>query len=170
MKKIYSSSFVKLYSEDFKYKKKFYKNFHKIILNNAAVVILKNKNKVLLIFEYRRGVKKILPGLPGGHIKKNEKPIKAAKRELFEELNLKGKNWKLLFSYVNSTTYNCGYEYVFTADLNSDLKFLDKSNEIENFKWVTKRELKKIVTSQSNLSSGFIASTLFYLNSSFYKD
>lgn len=169
MKKIYSSPFVKLYSEDFKYKNKFYKNFHKIILNNAAVVILTNKNKVLLTFEYRRGVKKTLPGLPGGHIKKNEKPLKAVKRELLEEFNIKGKNWKLLFSYVNSATYNCGFEYIFTADLNSDLKFLKKSYEIENFKWVTKKELKKIITSQKNLPCGFVASILFYLNSNLYK-
>ena len=49
------------------------------------MVILENKKgEVLLIKEYRRQNKKIF-GFPGGHLEKGEKPIKAAKRELFEE-------------------------------------------------------------------------------------
>ena len=48
MKKIYSNPFVKVFSEDFKYKNKIYKNFHRVIFKNAAVVILEHKNKILI--------------------------------------------------------------------------------------------------------------------------
>ena len=85
MKKIYSNPFVKVFSEDFKYKNKIYKNFHRVIFKNAAVVILEHKNKILITHEYRRGVDKVIFGFPGGHIKRNEKPIIAAKENCLKK-------------------------------------------------------------------------------------
>ena len=67
--------YIKVYKENFsnRYLKK--KNFHKIILQDSAMVILKNKkNEILFLNEYRRGIKKKSLGFPGGHIEKNEKP------------------------------------------------------------------------------------------------
>lgn len=51
--------FIKVYKENFKNKFLSRKNFHKILLQNAAIVILKDKkNKILFLNEYRRGIKK----------------------------------------------------------------------------------------------------------------
>ena len=53
--------FITVYREDFKNKQQSRKNFHKIKLQNAAMVILKNeKNQILFLNEYRRGIKKNL--------------------------------------------------------------------------------------------------------------
>ncbi len=163
MKKIYSSHYVKLYKENFVYKKKKFNNFHRVIFNNAAMVILEYKNKILITEQYRRGLKKVTFGFPGGHIKKNEKPINSAKRELLEETGLRGESWKFLFSYINSGTYNCGYEYIYKAKLANKVSDIKLSNELESCHWISKKKLIKKIKAERFLPSGIIAASLYYI-------
>tara|TARA_Y200000002_G_scaffold374301_1_gene374816 strand:- start:809 stop:1315 length:507 start_codon:yes stop_codon:yes gene_type:complete len=164
MKLIYNSKFVKLYKENFNLNGKKIKNYHKVIFNNAAMVILENnKGEVLLIKEYRRALKKKIFGFPGGHLEKGEKPLKAAKRELYEETGYKGKMWRHLFSYINSGTYNCGYEHIFIAKLNNNKNCYQNKPEHTKVYWVSKKKLEKIFTNKENLPAGLIASTFYYL-------
>jgi len=165
MKLIYNNQYVKLYTEDFILNNKKIKNYHKIIFKNASMVILENKKgQVLLIKEYRRALKKKIYGFPGGHIEKGEKPISAAKRELFEETGYVAKSWKKLFSYINSGTYNCGKEFIFTARVKNDTKKKIKNREGNKIYWISKKNLKKKFMTNSLLPAGLIASTLYYLN------
>ncbi len=139
------------------------KNFHKIILQNAAMVILENKqNKVLFLNEYRRGIKKKSLGFPGGHIDKNEKPLKAVKRELYEETGLVASNWKKLFNYVRSGTYYCGEDFVFKAKLKRNLRF--KSKEKIEKKWLSKKQIINYLKKKKFKTAGVIATVLFYLH------
>ena len=155
--------FIKVYKENFKNKFLSRKNFHKILLQNAAMVILKNKkNKILFLNEYRRGIKKKTLGFPGGHIEKNETPLKCVKRELYEETNLKAKNWKLLFSYVRHGTYNCGKDYVFTADILEDRK--RKIIDSSDIKWLNFKQISNKVKKNEFKTAGIIASILFYIH------
>tara|TARA_B100000965_G_scaffold403300_1_gene431076 strand:+ start:4422 stop:4886 length:465 start_codon:yes stop_codon:yes gene_type:complete len=138
------------------------KNFHSIFLQDAAMVILENtKKEVLFLYEYRRGIKKKTLGFPGGHIDKNEKPLDAVKRELFEETGLVGSNWKLLFSYIRSGTYYCGKDYVFKAKLkNKDKKKIEE--KIEK-KWLSKKEIIKKLKKNKFETAGILASVMFYI-------
>ena len=155
--------FITLYKENFKNKYQSRKNFHQIKLQNAAMVILINKkNQILFLNEYRRGIKKKTLGFPGGHIEKNETPIKCIKRELYEETNLKAKNWKLLLSYVRHGTYNCGKDYVFTANLSD--KCMKKIKVSSDIKWLNLEQIAKKVKNDEFETAGIIASILYYIH------
>tara|TARA_B100001250_G_scaffold402934_1_gene416725 strand:- start:370 stop:879 length:510 start_codon:yes stop_codon:yes gene_type:complete len=166
VKKVYENHFVKVYTENFKYKNITYKKFHKIKFNNVAMVILENhKKEVLLIKEYRRALKKEIYGFPGGHIEFKESSLKAAQRELYEETGYKGKKWIKLLSYINSGSYGCGYEHIYIAKLNLNNKKknkLKKKNQYE--KWVNKKELENIFCNKTNFPAGLIATVFYYLN------
>jgi ADP-ribose pyrophosphatase len=164
MKKVYNSPYVKVFLEDFVFKKKKYKNFHKVIFNDAAIVILEHKNKILITKEYRRGIKKVIFGFPGGHIDKNEKPIQTVKRELFEETGCTGKNWKLILTYKNSATYDCGTEYIYIAKLKQINKSKKISDEVQSFDWITIKKLNTLIYGKNYLPAGLIAAVLFYID------
>ena len=161
MKIAYKSPYLKVYIENFKVKKRKITNYHKIILKNATMVLLENKdNKVLITNEYRRAFKKVVFGFPGGHIEKKEKPLTAIKRELLEECGYIGKDWKLLFSYTRSGSYGCGKEFIYTAKLKGKARNFIKSDEIDSMKWVTKKELLNLILRKK--STAGIVSTVFY--------
>ena len=78
--------FIKVIKENYQNRYESRKDFHQIYLQNSAMVIVQDKdNRVLFLNEYRRGLKKLSLGFPGGNIEKKEKPIQAVKRELLEE-------------------------------------------------------------------------------------
>ena len=65
-------------------------------------------------------------GFPGGHIEEDESPLKSIKRELLEETGFKAKKWKLLFKYTRHGTYNCGQDYIFSAQFDRIVKRKNK--------------------------------------------
>ena len=154
--------FITIYKENFKNKHQTRKDFHKIILQDAAMVILENeKNQILLLDEYRRGIKKKTLGFPGGHIETGEKPLETIKRELLEETGYLAKNWKMLFRYTRHGTYNCGQDYVYTAKIdNNSLKSI--KNENLKKKWLNKKAILALLTNNKFKTAGIIASVSFY--------
>jgi 8-oxo-dGTP pyrophosphatase MutT (NUDIX family) len=165
LKKVYKSKFVNVYLENFSFKKKKFKNFHKVFLNNSVMAIIINIDKqILLTKEYRRGVKKIVYGFPGGHINFNEKPLQAVKREIKEETGLTCKKLKKILTYVKDSTYFCGRDYLFYTHFNDRdyAKKLNKSKEIDSLLWVSINQFKRILKSPNN-SSGFLACGYHFL-------
>ena len=152
--------FVTVYKKNINNKFFKQKNFHKILLQNSAMVILVNdKNQILFLNEYRPGIKKKTLGFPGGHIEENEKPIETAKRELKEETGYIGKNWKLLLKYVRHGSYNCGYDYIFVANLKKKIK--GKNEKIKQV-WYGMKVIKKLINNNKFKTVGIIASILYY--------
>ena len=113
-KLVYSyNPFIKIFKKNFSYKKTKFKNFHKIILKNAVMIICVNKKKILLTKEFRFGIKKYTWGLPGGFIEKKESPLQTAKRELLEETGFLSNKFKIIYKYVRNANYFCGKDYIF---------------------------------------------------------
>ena len=154
--------FITVFKENFNNKYQLRKNFHKIKLQDAAMVILENeKNQILFLDEYRRGIKKKSLGFPGGHIESGEKPLETVKRELLEETGYLAKNWKMLFRYTRHGTYNCGQDYVYTAKIdNNYLKSI--KNENLKKKWLNKKAILALLTNNKFKTAGIIASVSFY--------
>ena len=155
------SPYLTIYKENFKNKYQSVKNFHNIkILNATSVILENNKNQILLLNEYRRGLKKKTLGLPGGQIDNYEKPISTIKRELLEETGYHGKSWKLLLVYTIHGAYGVGKDYVFTTKLKG------RSNNIsENIqkKWVNKKRLYQLLKDKKIETAGTIAALSYYL-------
>ena len=118
-KKIYSyKDLISIYKFDFVTKTKdIKKNFHKIILKDAVMIIVKNEvNEILFVKQYRPGVGKSVYELPGGMVEK-ETPIIAAKRELKEETGIQVKKIVKILNYYRHSGYNCGQDKFFLKSL-----------------------------------------------------
>lgn len=88
--------------------------------NNVAMVFpLTKDNHVIMVKQYRHGVKKILIELPAGtYDKDKEKPETAAKRELWEETGYKTDNLVLLgTAYDYPTKDRHSISMYFTDDI-----------------------------------------------------
>ncbi len=154
--------FITVYKENFSNKYQSRKNFHKIKLQNAAMVILENEKKqILFLDEYRRGIKKKSLGFPGGHIESGERPLETVKRELLEETGYSAKNWKILFKYTRHGTYNCGQDYVYTAKINSNSLKNTKHENVKK-KWLNKKAILTLLMNNKFETAGIIASISFY--------
>tara|TARA_B110000037_G_scaffold160625_1_gene181409 strand:+ start:1468 stop:2019 length:552 start_codon:yes stop_codon:yes gene_type:complete len=154
--------FITVYKENFNNKYQSRKNFHKIKLQNAAMVILENEKKqILFLNEYRRGIKKESLGFPGGHIELGDEPLETVKRELLEETGYTAKNWKILFKYTRHGTYNCGQDFVFTAKINSNFT-KQKKNENLKKRWLNKKAILTLLINNKFETAGIIASVCFY--------
>ena len=154
--------FIKVYKENFNNKYLSRNNFHNIKIQDAAMVMLENdKNEILFLNEYRRGLKKMSLGLPGGHIEKNEKPISTIKRELLEETGHYATSWKLLLEYTMHGTYELGKDYFFTAKLVKK----NTNNKSENIqkKWLNKKKMLYMLNNKKFETAGIIAAVSYYL-------
>ena len=154
--------FIKVYRENFNNKYLTRNNFHNIKIQDAAMVMLENdKNEILFLNEYRRGLKKMSLGLPGGHIEKNEKPISTIKRELLEETGHYATSWKLLLKYTMHGTYELGKDYFFTAKL-VEKNTNNKSENIQK-KWLNKKKMLYMLNNKKFETAGIIAAVSYYL-------
>jgi 8-oxo-dGTP pyrophosphatase MutT (NUDIX family) len=106
----------------------------------AAIVIVQNKNKELLVHK-RSAQKKRFPNLyglgAGGKVEDDENSQEAAKRELYEELGIKA-NIKFLFS--------CKYEQMvlhiyFTQ---YDGAFTPCNREFSSCQWMSTKEVNAL--------------------------
>jgi 8-oxo-dGTP pyrophosphatase MutT (NUDIX family) len=161
MKLVYEyKNFIKIYK--FNKKNKFInvKNFHRIELNDAVMVICENDNKILFIKEYRIGLKKMSWGLPGGFIEKKESPKQAAIRELEEETGSKIKNIKFFKKYFRNGNYHCGIDYLYYAKVNTPKI---KTEKMVTHKWLNVKQILEFLKGNKFETPGVISSAFYFL-------
>mgnify|MGYP001409077309 CR=1 FL=1 len=167
-KKIYSyKDLISIYKFDFVTKTKdVKKDFHKIILKDAVMIIVKNEvNEILFVKQYRPGVGKSVYELPGGMVEKKETPIIAAKRELKEETGIQVKKIVKILNYYRHSGYNCGQDTIFfTKVLKKNIKSYSLDNEILEIKWIDIKKLKSLIKKNYFECPGTISSLLQYIN------
>ena len=114
----------------------------------VRIIVRNLQDKYLLLYEVK---KKRSPGwnFPGGKIEEGETPEVAAKRELYEEVDLKVNSLKLLktIEIEFSSGIRTGYFFEFDGDLSHlKIKEPDKCLKIDFF---TTEEMKNLQVSKS---------------------
>lgn len=69
---------------------------------SAVMMPVDEKNRVLLVRQYRLSAQKFLWELPAGTVDPGEKPLQTAKRELVEETGYRAKKWTKLAEFFPS--------------------------------------------------------------------
>jgi 8-oxo-dGTP pyrophosphatase MutT (NUDIX family) len=155
------SKYLSVYLSNIQLKEKTLNNFLKIKFNDATMIILKKSNKILLVREFRAGLKKISYGFPGGMIQDKESPIKTIIRETFEETSIKVDRPKLLFSFVSNGNYYCSKEYVFFSLIKKNT--LKLSGELHGFEWADKKRILFLLKKNKFETPGILSAIYFIL-------
>jgi len=112
---------------------------------SVSILPIDNKNNVYLAKEFKYGTRKYAISVPGGTINKNESPLRAAKRELKEELGISAKSWKSLGKFYSSPANVDNLTYTFIArNITISKQSLDPTENIKILKMPLSKAIMKI--------------------------
>ena len=115
-------------------------------VHSVIVVVINNKNQVLIQREYSHPPQKIMWQLPGGSMHKNESPKDAALRELAEESGYSAHSVTELGSFYIHNRLSNKIQYAFLCSDIFDHKLaLDDDEFIENY-WFSVKTVKKMIS------------------------
>jgi len=114
----------------------------------VAIVPMTSHNEVVMVRQYRFAVGKHTLELPAGTLEMDEEPIRCAKRELEEEIQVRANKWKKLISIYPSPGYCNEIIHIYLAKELEDLSKAD--NKRENFKDV-QNNIKNVRKSQAKV-------------------
>lgn len=129
---------------------------------SAVMMAVDEKNRVLLVRQYRLPANQYLWELPAGKTDEGETVLQAAKRELIEETGVRAKKWKKLVSFFPSPGY---VEEKMTIFLATDLT-LGESQPMEDerieTRWFTKKEIRDLTVSNKILDAKTMVGFLYW--------
>jgi ADP-ribose pyrophosphatase len=114
---------------------------------SAVMMAVDDRNRVMLVRQYRLPAGRMMWELPAGKIDDGETSLAAARRELKEETGLRARKWKRLVHFYPSPGF---LEESMTIWLAKDLKQGDSEpmeDERIETRWFTKKELRTMITS-----------------------
>jgi 8-oxo-dGTP pyrophosphatase MutT (NUDIX family) len=114
-------------------------------VGSAVMMPVDDKNRILLVRQYRLPARASLWELPAGRVDKGESLLQAAKRELREETGFKAKKWTKLTSFFVSPGFLAEKMTIFVAsDLTEGEKEPMEDERIE-LKWFRVKELDDMI-------------------------
>jgi len=126
----------------------------------VAVLAFLDKNRILLVSQYRYPVGKLTLEIPAGKLDKNEKPDDCVRRELEEETGFKASKIKKLISYWPTPAFSNEVIHVYAATGLVKTQMSPDEDEFISSRVMTVAEvLKKIEKGQIMDSKTIIALT-----------
>lgn len=112
----------------------------------VGILPLLEKNKIVLVKQYRFPARKELWEIPAGKLERNEDPKKGAERELKEETGFEAKKLEKIAEFYPSPGYSSEYMYLFRAiNLKKGKQNLDEGEKIEKVTIFSLKETLKMI-------------------------
>lgn len=112
---------------------------------SAVMMPVDEKNRVLLVRQYRLPADAFLWELPAGKVDEGETVLQAAKRELMEETGYRAKAWKKLVSFYPSPGYISEKMTIFLATELTEGESKPMDDERIEIRWFPKKELMEMI-------------------------
>jgi ADP-ribose pyrophosphatase len=112
---------------------------------SAVMMAVDEKNRVLLVRQYRLPADGYLWELPAGRLDEDETPLQAAKRELIEETGYRARKWDKLVSYWPSPGYVGEKMTIFLATDLAEGEATPMDDERIETRWFTRREMDAMI-------------------------
>jgi ADP-ribose pyrophosphatase len=122
-------------------------------LGSAVMMAVDDKNRVMLVRQYRMPADRYLWELPAGKTDAGETVLQAAKRELIEETGLRAKKWKKLVSFYPSPGYVEEKMTIFLATELTQGESQPMEDERIETRWFTKKEIRDLIVSNTILDA-----------------
>ncbi len=162
VKEIYKGDFVSLKIIEGKLKGQNIKREIVVFSNTVSVLPLIEKDKIILIKQYRAPAEKELWEIPAGKLDKNEDPEKGAKRELEEETGFKAGKLEQIAEFYKSPGYCTEYMYVFRATfLEKTKQRLDDGEIIDQVKVFSLSEALKMIENKEIIDADTIIALMY---------
>lgn len=146
-KEIYVSEWMSLYSNKVRMPDGYIiDTYHKVHVprESVCVVIVNEQEEILLIASKRYTTGRLEWEVPAGGIEYGECAETAARRECMEEAGCTIKDLKYMCSQNPSNGISDILIHFYIAKVNGESNFFD-GNEVENMKWISKKEVSTIL-------------------------
>jgi ADP-ribose pyrophosphatase len=114
-------------------------------MGSAVMMAVDDKNRILLVRQFRLPAAKSLWELPAGRLDEGEKPLEAARRELKEETGYQARKWKKLASYWPSPGFVAEKMTIFLATGLTAGEAQPMDDERIECRWFKRKELDKMI-------------------------
>jgi ADP-ribose pyrophosphatase len=112
---------------------------------SAVMMPVDEKNRVLLVKQFRLPAQQNLWELPAGRLDPGESPLQAAKRELREETGYTAKKWVKLASFWSTPGYVDEKMNLFLASELTQGEQQPMEDERIEMRWFAKKELQGLI-------------------------
>src|SRR5262249_49275691 len=112
---------------------------------SAVMMPVDEKNRILLVRQYRLPARRYLWELPAGTVDPGERPLQTARRELAEETGLRAKSWQKLAEFYPSPGFLAEKMTIYLATGLTAGTATPMDDERIEVRWFTAKQIDEMI-------------------------